>query len=56
MGVAVVVGWWFGQFLDRKLGTDPWLMIVFLLFGVGAAFKAVIREARRVQSESKDTE
>jgi len=54
MGVAVVVGWWFGQFLDRKLGTDPWLMIVFLLFGVGAAFKAVIREARRIQSESNE--
>ena len=54
MGVAVVLGWWIGQLLDRKLGTEPWLMIVFVLFGVGAAFKAIVREARRIQTESKE--
>jgi F0F1-type ATP synthase assembly protein I len=54
MGVAVIVGWWIGQYLDGKLGTTPWLMIVCLLLGVGAAFKAIIREAKRIQSESKE--
>jgi ATP synthase protein I len=48
MGVAVALGWWFGQWLDGKLGTAPWLMILFLLLGVAAAFKAVIRTAREV--------
>jgi len=49
MGVAVFVGWWVGQFLDKEWGTTPWLMIVFLLFGVAAAFKAIIRTAKQAQ-------
>ncbi len=53
MGVAVVLGWWFGQYLDRKLGTEPWLMVVFLLFGVAAAFKAIIRTTKQIQRESE---
>ena len=47
MGVAVFVGFWIGQFLDKELGTTPWLMILFLLFGVAAAFKAIIRTAKQ---------
>ena len=55
MGVAVLVGWWFGQFLDKEFDTTPWLMILFLLFGVAAAFKAIIRTAKQAQqNETRD--
>lgn len=50
MGVAVFVGWWVGQFLDKEFDTTPWLMILFLLLGVAAAFKAIIRTARQAQA------
>lgn len=56
MALAILIGWGIGYLLDKKLGTSPWLMILFLLFGVGAAFKGLFRaarEARRHQGESK---
>lgn len=28
-----------GAFLDNKLNTSPWFLIVFILLGVGAAFR-----------------
>jgi ATP synthase protein I len=46
MGAAVVIGLLCGVFLDRKLGTEPWLTFVFLGFGFAAAAKAVIRAIR----------
>lgn len=41
MGVCIVGGFWLGNKLDRWLGTPPWLLIVFTLLGVGAAFKVM---------------
>ena len=57
MGVAVAIGWGIGYWLDKRFGTDPWLMIVFLLLGVAAGFKSLIkaaREASRKGTESKE--
>ncbi len=47
MGVAVGIGAGVGYLLDRWLGTKPWLLLVFLLFGIAAGFKAVIDAARK---------
>ena len=30
-----------GIFLDRHLGTAPWLMIIFIVLGVAAGFRSV---------------
>ena len=38
---CVVIGVFLGVFLDNLLGTAPWLIIVFSLLGVGAAFKSL---------------
>jgi ATP synthase protein I len=46
MGVAVAVGWGSGYWLDKRFGTSPWLMITFLLFGVIAGFRGMVRAAR----------
>ena len=64
MGLAVLLGWFVGQWLDNRWGTDPWLMLVFTLFGVAAGFKAVLRvhhdvtrrAAKAAASESKERE
>jgi ATP synthase protein I len=51
MGVAVGVGYGIGWALDQQLGTEPYLGIVFLLFGVAAGFKGLIRAAREASRD-----
>jgi F0F1-type ATP synthase assembly protein I len=41
--VAIALGYFFGRFLDTQLGTAPWLMIVFSLFGIAAGFLNLFR-------------
>lgn len=43
LGLSVIIGLMFGRWLDAKAGTDPWLMIVFLIFGFAAGLRGVIR-------------
>ncbi len=42
--VAVVVFLFFGQWLDRKFGTDPVLTIICVFAGAGAAFYSMYRK------------
>lgn len=49
LGVAVVVALLFGMWLDRRLGTQPWLMLVFLGFGLVAGFRNVLRAVARAE-------
>ena len=39
MAFAIGLGAGIGYWLDRKLGTGPWLFLVFLGFGIVAAFR-----------------
>ncbi|MBF0359048.1 MAG: AtpZ/AtpI family protein [Magnetococcales bacterium] len=41
--VATMIGIGTGYWLDSQFGTEPWLLIIFLLFGVAAGFKNVYR-------------
>ncbi len=55
VAVAIVIGYLGGRYLDRKLGTEPWISYAGLLAGIGAAVKAlmrVIRSYRRDVAES----
>lgn len=61
MGVAVAIGWGVGHWLDKQFGTKPWLMVLFLLFGVAAGFKGIYVAAREAsghdrQSRRQDSE
>jgi ATP synthase protein I len=47
--ISVVIGLLGGQWLDGRFGTEPYLMIVGLLFGVTAGFRGLIRAARTAQ-------
>jgi len=51
MGFSVVIGLLIGIYLDRYFKTEPWMTIVFLLFGVTAAFRVIIRVAKESQQE-----
>lgn len=30
-----------GNWLDKKFGTSPWLLVIFIILGVGAAFRTL---------------
>lgn len=56
MGVAVAIGYGIGWWLDTKLGTKPYLMLVMLLLGIAAGFRGLIRAAKEAERESHDDE
>ncbi len=47
LGLSVIIGLVIGYYLDRELGTSPWLMLLFLGFGFVAGFRGVMRAVRR---------
>ena len=56
MGIAVGLGYWAGSWLDGKFGTEPYLMMLMLLFGIAAGFKGIIDAARRSMRDAKREE
>lgn len=54
--VAIAIGYFWGRWMDRWLGTHPWLTIVFALFGVAAGFvnlfRITIRATREEEAEA----
>ncbi len=47
MALSVVIGMGIGYYLDRWLGTGPWLMIVWIGFGFAAGVRSLYRAAVR---------
>jgi F0F1-type ATP synthase assembly protein I len=54
IAAAIGIGYLGGQYLDRKLGTTPWLTWLGFAAGVGAAVKALIRVVRSYQKSLDD--
>ncbi|MDP2867084.1 MAG: AtpZ/AtpI family protein [Elusimicrobiota bacterium] len=44
LAVSVMVGFWGGYWLDKKLGSAPWLMLLGAAAGMAGGFYLVIRE------------
>lgn len=51
MGGAVAVGYFAGDWVDRRFGTEPWGLVFFLTAGFGAAVKALLRVVRRTKED-----
>lgn len=49
LGVAIALG----LFLDRHFDTAPWLMLLFVLLGFGAALLNLIRLSRSLERKRK---
>jgi ATP synthase protein I len=48
-GIAVALGALFGHWLDGKLGTEPWMLLVFMIIGLVAGFRGVLRAVARAE-------
>ena len=51
MGLSVAGGVGIGYYLDKWLGTQPWLLILFLFFGIAAGFRNLYRALKRMERE-----
>jgi len=51
--VSVLLFLYAGQWLDRKLGTEPWLMIVGVFTGAGASFYSMYRKLMAMQERDE---
>lgn len=54
--LAIVIGGGAGWLLDRWLGTEPWLFLVFLGFGIVAGLRNVVRAASAVAEDDPPPE
>ena len=52
--IAILIGYFFGRWLDGVFGTAPWLMATFSVFGIAAGFLNAIRTALRVGREEDE--
>jgi len=43
------IGFGIGYGLDRLLGTQPWLMVLFVFLGLAAGIKTMMRSAEEMQ-------
>lgn len=53
---STFVGLVIGYFLDKWLGTAPWFLLCFLIFGIAAGFKNMFLEVKKIQNEEKRRE
>ncbi len=56
MGVCVFLGILFGTTLDKHFHTEPWLTIIFTLFGLIAGFKSLFTLVRKLIAEQERPE
>ena len=47
MALSVVIGLGIGYYLDKWLGTAPWLMVLWIGFGFAAGVRSLYRAAVR---------
>jgi ATP synthase protein I len=49
VAIGLLIGWW----LDQHLGTQPWLMLLWLVFGSIAGFRGVVRAIKRADKAAE---
>ena len=49
VALSIFIGLGIGIWLDRKFDTSPWLMLIFLIFGIIAGFRNIARAIKRVR-------
>jgi ATP synthase protein I len=53
--LATVIGLAGGYYLDKWLGTSPWLTLIGLLFGIAAGFVNLFRSVKRAERDIDDS-
>ena len=56
MVLSILLGLFIGTKIDERLGTSPWMAVVWFGFGCAAAGRAVYRAWKGMQAEAKKEE
>ena len=48
---GTVVGLAMGYYLDKWLGTKPWLLLIFLVLGIVAGFRNMFQELKKITKD-----
>lgn len=51
---SIIVGLFMGYWLDKLLGTRPWLTLTFLILGIVSGFLSLFRGLKKLKIESED--
>ena len=52
LGLSVGIGLLVGYYMDRWLGTQPWMLLLWMVLGLAAGFRGVLRAVRRADREA----
>lgn len=44
---SIAIGLFFGYWLDKRLGTEPWLLLIFMVLGVVSGLLSLFRIIRK---------
>jgi ATP synthase protein I len=53
MGLCVVIGLGIGYYLDKYFTTSPYFTLIFMVFGIVAAFRAVYSAYKRLKRDDE---
>jgi ATP synthase protein I len=48
---SIIVGLFFGYFLDRWLGTQPWLLLIFTVLGIVSGLLSLFRALNKYNKD-----
>lgn len=56
LAISVAVGYFIGDWLDERFDTRPWLGLVFIMLGIAAGFRNLLRAARKAMREDAEAD
>ncbi len=56
MVAASFIGLFIGYYLDKWLGTSPWMTLIWLAFGIAAGFRNIFILTRRALREQEQAD
>ena len=54
LGLSVAIGLFVGYYMDQWLGTQPWMLLLWLVFGLAAGFRGVFRAINRADRAAEE--
>jgi len=52
MAAAIFMGYYIGSYLDRKLDTEPWFLLLFLILFIIGAFIKFVQSIKEVNGKT----
>jgi ATP synthase protein I len=56
MAAFILSGYFIGSYLDKRLGTDPWFLLFFLLLGIVGGFWEYLKILKGINSVDNDND